>query len=117
MEQKNFDVVRKLVGYRRYDTAEELELLNLIYDSWRLIVNFFHPSVKLVKKERIGSEVKKLYDKPKTPYQRMLEQEIPDEVKEKLTVQFRTLNPLELKRNIDTYSNMLLELNKKKYEA
>ena len=60
VEQKNFDVIRKLVGYRRYDTDEELNLLNKLYENWRIFVNFFHPSVKLIKKIRTGSKVKKI---------------------------------------------------------
>jgi len=117
VEQKNFDVVRKLVGYRRYDTDEELEILNKLYDNWRIFVNFFHPSVKLVKKIRMGSKVKKIYDNPQMPYRRVLESNsISDEIKTKLKNQFMALNPIEIKLNIDKYSNMLLELNKMKYE-
>jgi len=114
VEQKNFDVVRKLAGYRRYDTDEELEILNKLYDSWRLMVNFFHPSVKLIKKERVGSKVKKVYDTPKTPYQQVLESTLHQSIKNRLTQHYKTLNPLALKQDIDSYSCTLLEMQKKK---
>ena len=115
MEQKNFDVVRKLVGYRRYDTEEELRLLNKLYGNWRLFVNFFHPSMKLIKKTRQGSKIKKTYDKPKTPYQRVLESKhVEDTVKQQLKAQYTQLHPIKLKRSIDKYSKMLLDLNNAK---
>jgi len=66
VEQKNWTVVRKMVGYRRHDTDREVQLLNTLYDNLRLLVNFFHPSMKLISKSRQGAKVKKRYDKPKT---------------------------------------------------
>jgi len=66
VEQKNYSVVRRAVGYARYDTEEELEVLNQLYESLRLYTNFFQPVMKLAEKERMGSKVKKKYDKAKT---------------------------------------------------
>ncbi len=101
VEQKNWTVVRKTVGYRRYDTDRELQLLNTLYDSLRLWVNFFHPSMKLISKRREGAKVKKLYDKPKTPLQRVLEDPSVSKLsKGRLRAQMRQLNPIELKRKI-----------------
>jgi len=73
VEQKNYSVVRRAVGYRRYDTEEELEVLNELYDHLRLYTNFFQPVMKLIEKTRIGSRVKKKYDRARTPLQRVLE--------------------------------------------
>ncbi|BAL80273.1 hypothetical protein [Caldisericum exile] len=72
VEQKNYSVVRRAVGYIRYDTDEELKIMNELYNTLRLYTNFFLPSMKLKEKTRIGSKVLKKYDKPKTPYQRIL---------------------------------------------
>jgi hypothetical protein len=72
VEQKNYSVVRRAVGYRRYDTPSELEALNELYAVLRLYTNYFQPSMKLIEKTRSGSKVRKKYDKAKTPYRRVL---------------------------------------------
>ncbi|MCK4309408.1 MAG: hypothetical protein KAW42_05495 [Candidatus Atribacteria bacterium] len=93
MEQKSYSVIRRAVGYGRYDTAEELTLLNELYGYLRLYVNFFQPVRKLIKKERIGSKVIKRYDEAKTPYRRVLaSSNIEDEIKVKLL--FLQLSPI-----------------------
>ena len=56
VEEKNYSVVRRNVGYRRYDTPEELAVLNELYGYLRLYTNYFLPTMKLVSKERIGSQ-------------------------------------------------------------
>src|SRR5258708_14644627 len=103
IEQKNFTHVRKIIGYARFDTKEQQDMLNDLYrNELRLFINFFQPSQKLIKKERIGSKIKRIYDTPKTPYQRVLEnKDIPEEVKQKLREQYNTVNPFALKRSID----------------
>ncbi len=101
VEQKNYTSVRKNVGYMRYDTDEELELLNRLYNVLRLYGNFFLPQMKLIEKTREGSKVKKRYDEARTPYRRLLESPDVDEVtKRKLKRQYAKLNPAELKRQI-----------------
>ena len=73
IEQKNNTHVRQMMGYVRYDTQEAVDAMNDFYKKeHRLFQNYFQPSVKLVKKVRIGSKVKKKYDLPQTPYQRAL---------------------------------------------
>jgi len=72
VEQKNWSVIRRAVGYGRYDTDKELSILNELYHYLRLYTNFFQPVRKLIKKERIGSKVIKRYDEAKTPYRRVL---------------------------------------------
>lgn len=111
VEQKNYSVVRRAVGYLRYDTAEELESLNELYRYLRLYVNFFQPVMKLKEKTRIGSRVKKRYDTPKTPYQRVRESKHIDRAtKKRLKRQYEKLNPAELKRTITKLQNKLMEL-------
>lgn len=115
VEQKNYSVVRRAVGYARYDTEEELKVLNEIYGLLRLYTNFFQPVMKLAKKERIGSKVKKKYDIAKTPFQRLLQSSfVSAGVKEKLNKEYEKLNPAELKRTITKLQNKLIELGRKK---
>jgi hypothetical protein len=103
VEQKNYTVVRRTVGYQRYDTAEEIMLLNSIYTSLRLYVNFFQPSMKLISKTRDGSKVSKRYDRPLTPFRRVLAHAaVSPAIKQRLRRRFLTLNPAELKRTINT---------------
>ena len=118
VEQKNYSVIRRTVGYGRYDTMEELVVLNELYDYLRLYINFFQPVRKLIKKERIGSKVIKKYDEAKTPYRRVLASpDIEDEIKMKLKNQYDMLNPAELKRKITKLQNNLLKLNALKQKA
>lgn len=101
VEQKNYTVVRKTVGYMRHDSAKELEILNRLYSYQRLYTNYFLPSMKLSQKTRIGSKVVKRYEEPKTPYQRLLESPSVDRrVKQRLRAEYNTLNPAQLKREI-----------------
>ena len=112
VEQKNWSVIRRAVGYGRYDTDKELIILNELYRYLRLYTNFFQPVRKLIKKERIGSKVIKRYDEAKTPYRRVLASpDIKDEIKMKLKIQYDMLNPAELKRKITKLQNKLLKLN------
>jgi hypothetical protein len=118
VEQKNYSVIRRAVGYSRYDTDNELNILNELYGYLRLYVNFFQPVRKLIKKERIGSKVIKRYDETKTPYPRVLaSSNIKDEIKMKLKSQYAMLNPAELKRKITKLQNKLLKLNVLKQET
>jgi hypothetical protein len=111
VEQKNYSVVRKYAGYYRYDTEEELKILKGLYKHLRLYINFFQPVMKLKEKVRIGSKVIKRYDKPKTPYQRVLESEhVSKDKKEVLKEQYRKLNPAELQRWIIRLQEKLQEL-------
>lgn len=73
IEQKNWTHVRQLLGYLRYDTLEVIDAINQLYThELRIFQNYFQPSVKLVKKITTGSKVKKIYDAPKTPFQRLV---------------------------------------------
>ncbi len=110
VEQKNNSVVRRYAGYLRYETEEQLSILNQIYDCVRLMVNFFHPSMKLVSKTRSGAKTHRRYDEPKTPHQRLMSSEhIPQSIKDSLAVQFNELNPAEINRQILSLQEKLLE--------
>jgi hypothetical protein len=102
VEQKNWSVVRHTVGYDRWETDQELALLESIYDDLRLYINFFQPSLKLIAKERIDNMIHKRYDTAKTPYQRVLDrQDISLEAKAQLIHTYLKLNPAELRRRMD----------------
>jgi len=108
VEQKNYTVVRKTVGYYRYDNEHQLALLVELYNHLRLYTNFFQPVMKLTSKTRNGSRVHKTYDKPQTPFQRLLVHPlIAPDVKEKLSATFHTLNPADLKRTISHIQHIL----------
>lgn len=101
VEQKNWLLVRRHIGYGRYEGAVALGLLNEYYGLLRLHVNFFQPSTKLIEKRRDGAKVYKSYEKPLTPYRRvLLDNHIPDAVKEELTRTFMKLNPVQLARDM-----------------
>jgi hypothetical protein len=118
VEQKNWPVVRQQVGYLRYDTLAELEVLCELYVHLRLFVNFFQPQMKLVEKTREGAKVHKRFDTARTPYQRVLASpHVFPEAKEALTGTYRGLNPAELKRKITRCQDGLIELAKHKPKA
>lgn len=111
VEQKNYSVVRRSVGYLRYDTEEELRILNELYAYLRLYTNFFQPQMKLTSKTRVGSKVKKRYDQARTPYQRIIvSEDISEEKKDALKEEYAKLNPAELKREITRLQNKLIKL-------
>lgn len=102
VEQKNWSVVRHLIGYDRLESDEQLALLQSIYQDWRLYVNFFQPVLKLSHKERIASKVIRKYDSARTPYQRLLERDdIALPSKAHLLNLYLSLNPAELRRRTD----------------
>jgi len=113
VEQKNWSVVRHTVGYDRWQTEQELVLLESIYDDLRLYINFFQPSLKLIAKERIGNKTIKRYDTAKTPYQRVLERkDISLEAKARLVNLYVQLNPAELRRRIDQKTARLWKISR-----
>ena len=113
VEQKNWSVVRHTVGYDRWETQQELELLESIYDDLRLYINFFQPSLKLIAKERLGNQTIKRYDTAKTPYQRVLDrQDISLEAKARLMNLYLQLNPAQLRRRIDQKIAQLWKLSR-----
>jgi hypothetical protein len=113
VEQKNWSVVRHTVGYDRWETEQELALLQSIHDDLRLYINSFQPSFKLIAKERIGNKTIKRYDTAKTPYQRVLERkDISLSAKVRLMNLYVQLNPAELRRSIDLKTAKLWKLSR-----
>jgi hypothetical protein len=111
VEQKNFDTVRKLVGYARYSTQEMLETLNELYRAHGLLINYFYPSQKLIEKTRVGSKVKKHYDPPQSPAARLLAHpDVAEQVKAATRAMRDSLNPLQLAANVDGLSEKLRTL-------
>ena len=73
IEQKNWTHVRKLLGWERYDSPTAVEAMNDLYrQELRLWLNLYLPSVKLVKKVRVGAKVRRVYDAPQTPLERVM---------------------------------------------
>jgi len=95
--------LRKILGYLRYDTFAELSIINDLYrGDLRLYKNFLQPVMKLVSKERIGGSLKRKYDTPKTPYQRLMDSgQISEQTRKQLETVYLSLNPAQLKRSID----------------
>lgn len=113
VEQKNDDKVRKLVGYWRYHTEEELKLLNLLYDKADMLDNFFTPSAKLMEKIRDdkGRVIRRVHDKPKTPYQRLMEYKpISEKTKQKLKHIYNSVDMIELRQEINKILHKLYEI-------
>ena len=101
VEQKNYSIIRQAVGYARFESPYQQDLLNKLYLLLRLRTNFFQPSMKLLAKIRIGSQIKKTYDTPTTPFQRVLDTPLVEEMsKENLRKVYKSLNLVELAQNI-----------------
>ena len=116
IEQKNFTHVRRPLGYLRYDTPEELDLINDLYrNELRLYKNFSQPVMRLERKERIDGKTRRRYAKPKTPYRILRESgQLPPEALKKLDDLYHNLNPADLKRRIDQKLKNLFTLYEKK---
>ncbi len=118
VEQKNWTTVRRLVGYDRYNSKAALAQLNELYGTLRLYVNFFQPVLKLVSKEREGAKVRKYYDKAKTPYERLCESGTLEPAQaEAMDKLYRSLNPVQLRKEIDQALNKLWTLNERETSA
>jgi hypothetical protein len=119
VEQKNWTHVKKYVGYLRYDTQEEQEILDDLYrNELRIYKNFFQPVIKLISKERVEGKIHRKYDIPKTPYQRLMEsKEASEEKKQELKRIYDSLNPAELKRTIDRKLNLLYQAYQRKNKS
>lgn len=105
VEQKNWTHVRKVFGYERRETPEEAAIMNdLARNELREYKNFFQPTIKLVDKKRVGKhqeKIKRIYDTPKTPYQRVLNcPDVSQKKKDELKALYLTLNPVALRKTI-----------------
>jgi hypothetical protein len=103
IEQKNWTHIRKLIGWDRYDSLSALQAMNELYrGELRLFMNLYQPSVKLIKIIRIGSRMKRVYDNPSTPFDRLLKSEQADHVKLNALKALRNqINPFELSARVN----------------
>lgn len=102
VEQRNWLAVRRSVGYDRYSSKAALAALSRLYALTRLQLNFWRPVRKVIGKERHGARVRKIYDAPRTPYQRLVDSGLlEDAMAKRLEEQFLAINPAELQRRIE----------------
>lgn len=103
IEQKNDTHVRQLLGYKRFEDDKVIEAVNDLFENeWAILNNFFMPQMKLVDKTRIKSKLRKKYDTPKTPLERLIESKVLSAEKEKELLKIRDRhNPVELRKIVD----------------
>jgi len=115
VEQKNWAVVRTVVGYHRYDTAAEVLLLNEIWQLQSKLTNYFHPQQKLISKVRAGAKVSKKHDTATTPFHRAIDH--PTMTVERIVALTRTyplINPAAIQRQVQALTTQLLTLRASK---
>jgi hypothetical protein len=115
VEQKNWAVVRTVVGYHRYDTAAEVLLLNEIWQLQSQLTNYFYPQQKLISKVRKGAKVSKKHDEARTPFHRAIEH--PGMAVERIVAMTRTyslINPAATQRQIQALTAQLFTLTTSK---
>lgn len=111
VEQKNYSVVRRAVGYQRFVGQQAVQTLNTLYEQVALRHNFFLPSMKLREKQRQGSRVMKRYEPPQSPYQRvLLSPQVDAAVKRRVRRRYQKLNPAALDRQIRGLQQRLARL-------
>jgi hypothetical protein len=111
VEQKNGNVVRRLIGYDRYSSKPAYECLGRIYNLVRLYINCFQPTMKLVSKTRHGAKVSKVYETAQTPYQRLLKLGGLSQAKQaELAATYHGLNPVRLLKQINDNLEQLWKL-------
>ena len=115
VEQKNYDIVRQMVGYYRYDTEEEIALISQLYQCLSPLVNYFYPSAKLVEKTRVAGRIHRRYDAPLCPFRRLLAFEhLPKPARVKLWHLRHELDPFTLKLQITDIQQQLLQIATRK---
>lgn len=118
VEQKNDLAVRRTVGYYRFDTQQEYEALKEVYKYLCPLLNFYYPSVRIIEKTRIGARVKKVYDKPKPPYLRLLESpDIDERVRVELKRRREKLHIVKQKRLVDRAIARLMRIHEQKTQG
>lgn len=111
VEEKNGSIIRRMVGYDRYEGTEAWHALADLYAVLRLYVNFFQPSLKLESKTRNGAKTIKKYDKAQTPCQRLLNSGyISEDVKNKLKKDYKRLDPVDLLERIKKHQEIFWKL-------
>ena len=119
VEQKNWSVVRKLIGYGRYESEAALVQLNRVYELLRIWTNFWQPSLKLIAKERdaMTGKSRKKYDDARTPYRRLLASGVLDETHQQaLAETFAAYGPAALRRQLAAAVEQLGRLQERRNE-
>jgi hypothetical protein len=103
VEQKNWTHVRKIFGWRRFDSHEAVAAMNAFYaNALRLLLNYFQARVKLVEKLRVGSRIVGRYDRPMTPLDRLIARQlVDDQTATALLAHRKSLDPLALIASIE----------------
>jgi len=111
VEQKNWNTVRRVIGYDRYTSKSAYDCLERIYNLMRLYMNFFQPNMKLIAKTRHGAKVHKVYDTAQTPYQRLLKSDSVNQANQtELAATYHGLNPRVLLKQLNDNLETLWKL-------
>ena len=117
VEQRNWLAVRRLVGYDRYNSKAAYDALERLYRLVGMQMNFFRPVRKLVGKDRCGARVRKRYDTPQTPYQRLVRSgQLEEATRSRLEEELRAINPADLQRRIEHALRRLWSITAKRPE-
>ncbi len=109
VEEKNWSVVRRAIGYGRYAGDEACALINEIYERQRILTNYFTPSAKLVSRTRDGSRVVRFHDEPQTPYRRIMAMKgVGKAARDRMRAEFKAADPLRLRLEIQELTDRLL---------
>ena len=121
VEQRNFTHVRNLFGYDRLESPLLMEQMNRIYKVWNRLHNFFLPSFKLKEKVRVGAKIKKIFDTPQTPAQRLLNSKgFSTYMKRRIKYELSGLDPVALKKELEEELSIfykLVDYNKRRKAA
>ena len=114
VEQKNNSCVRNFIGYDRFSSLAERDALAAVYHPLCLLLNYFMPTLKLISKTRVGSKIKRVYDKKiLSPYQRLLlSADVSDQAKQELARRHGLYNPVVLQREVHDAVDALMSLKK-----
>lgn len=111
VEERNGNIVRKWIGYERYDTEEQVAILNQLYERLDLYLNHFQAVRRCIKRERVGAKYVLVYDTPQTPYHRALAHpDVPEKAKDKLRAIHQTLNPVTLLEEVAKLKTQLSKI-------
>jgi hypothetical protein len=113
VEQKQWTHVRQLLGYERLENPDLIDPINDLYaNEWSLFQNYFCPSFKLEKKEKINSKYHRRYGVPQTPHQRLMDSpDISPETKRELQRTFNSLDPFRLRGRIEKKLRAIFNLH------
>lgn len=111
VEEKNWSVARRAVGYGRYEGQTACDLLNEIYERQRILTNYFMPSAKLIARTRDGSRVVRFHDDPLTPYRRIMAMKgVGKAARDRMRAEFKAADPLRLRMEIRELTQELLKM-------